>query len=373
MTDTTAATQAKKLNQVRALLAKAEAEGCTREEAEALTAKAAELMAKYGIERAMLAAEDPRSDELADFQFDVEGAYTDATATLIHGIAKAFRCQTIQLSGTRGGRMHIFGFKSDLERVEIMFTSLDLQMVNALLHDVPDGTANIDSVSRGYCFAYASAVVARLQERERVAAARRSRRPRARSWSWSAAKTRCGTVSAPRTPARGLPGPAGMARRPARRTPRPSGRTWAARACAARPGLPSAEPAGLRAPTPPPGAGGSRHVRGLCPIARLQPGHGPGLCLATARGLCAGLPAGQLATARGSARSRPGGSLLACQLVNWPRLGGSVPAGRGLWSARGLSAGRPRPGLCGALAGRRVGPGLCAREASSRLCGLGAG
>jgi hypothetical protein len=169
MTDTTAAAQAKKLNQVRALLAKAEAEGCTREEAEALTAKATELMAKYGIERAMLAAEDPRSDELADFQFDVEGAYTDATATLIHGIAKAFRCQTIQLSGTRGGRMHIFGFKSDLERVEIMFTSLDLQMVNALLHDVPDGTANIDSVSRGYCFAYASAVVARLQERERVA------------------------------------------------------------------------------------------------------------------------------------------------------------------------------------------------------------
>ena len=44
------------LNRVRKLLAKAEAEGVTPPEAEALTAKAAELMARYGIDRARLAA-----------------------------------------------------------------------------------------------------------------------------------------------------------------------------------------------------------------------------------------------------------------------------------------------------------------------------
>ena len=44
------------LDRVRKLLAKAEAEGVTPPEAEALTAKAAELMARYGIDRARLAA-----------------------------------------------------------------------------------------------------------------------------------------------------------------------------------------------------------------------------------------------------------------------------------------------------------------------------
>ena len=41
------------LDRVRKLLAKAEDEGCTPAEAEALTAKAAELMARYGIDRAL--------------------------------------------------------------------------------------------------------------------------------------------------------------------------------------------------------------------------------------------------------------------------------------------------------------------------------
>ena len=48
------------LDRVRKLLAKAEAEGVTPPEAEALTAKAAELMARYGIDRARLAADAAR-------------------------------------------------------------------------------------------------------------------------------------------------------------------------------------------------------------------------------------------------------------------------------------------------------------------------
>ena len=44
------------LARVRKLLAKAEDPGCTPAEAEALTDKAAQLIAKYGVDRAMLAA-----------------------------------------------------------------------------------------------------------------------------------------------------------------------------------------------------------------------------------------------------------------------------------------------------------------------------
>ena len=54
------------LDRVRKLLAKAEDEGCPAAEAEALTAKAAELMARYGIDRALLGALHPETDKPAD-------------------------------------------------------------------------------------------------------------------------------------------------------------------------------------------------------------------------------------------------------------------------------------------------------------------
>src|ERR1035437_7569358 len=54
------------LERVRKLLAKAESAGTTPPEAEALTAKAAELMAKYGIDRALLAAARPETDQPGD-------------------------------------------------------------------------------------------------------------------------------------------------------------------------------------------------------------------------------------------------------------------------------------------------------------------
>ena len=62
------------LDRVRKLLAKAEDEGCTPEEAEALTAKAAELMARYGIDRALLGALRPETDRPADRKFGFERA-----------------------------------------------------------------------------------------------------------------------------------------------------------------------------------------------------------------------------------------------------------------------------------------------------------
>ena len=60
------------LNRVRKLLAKAEAEGVTPPEAEALTAKAAELMARYGIDRARLAATRPDTDRPGSRIIDID-------------------------------------------------------------------------------------------------------------------------------------------------------------------------------------------------------------------------------------------------------------------------------------------------------------
>ncbi|MGH3566379.1 MAG: DUF2786 domain-containing protein, partial [Pseudonocardia sp.] len=54
---------AEKLDTVRKLLAKAEG-AATQAEAETYTAKAMELMARHGIDSALLAAATPNSDEI---------------------------------------------------------------------------------------------------------------------------------------------------------------------------------------------------------------------------------------------------------------------------------------------------------------------
>src|SRR6202043_1328016 len=98
------------LARVRKLLAKAEAEGVTPAEAQALTAKAAELMAKYGIDRALLAAERPETDRPADRVLDVDNPWARVQARLLCGIASAMRCQCVVLPRTDpGARIHVFG------------------------------------------------------------------------------------------------------------------------------------------------------------------------------------------------------------------------------------------------------------------------
>ena len=71
------------LDRVRKLLAKAEAEGVTPPEAEALTAKAAELMARYGIDRARLAASEPGTDRPGSRIIDIANPWAQVRAHLL--------------------------------------------------------------------------------------------------------------------------------------------------------------------------------------------------------------------------------------------------------------------------------------------------
>jgi hypothetical protein len=108
------------LERVRKLLAKAEARGVTPAEAEALTAKAAELMARYGIDRALLAARQPETDQPADRKIDIGNPWARVQAHLLCGLASAMRCQCVILPRSGPGtRIHMFGFASDIERAEV--------------------------------------------------------------------------------------------------------------------------------------------------------------------------------------------------------------------------------------------------------------
>jgi hypothetical protein len=137
------------LDRVRKLLAKAEAEGVTPPEAEALTAKAAELMARYGIDRARLAASRPDTDRPGS------------------------RCQCVLLSTSGpGARIHVFGYVSDLERADILYTSLLLQMARGLTAAVvPDGVRSVRAWRRSWLLGFVTAVITRVRSAEERAAA----------------------------------------------------------------------------------------------------------------------------------------------------------------------------------------------------------
>src|SRR5215831_6766028 len=175
------------LARVRKLLAKAESAGVTPAEAQALTAKAAELMAKYGIDRALLAAERPETDRPADRVIDVDNPWSRVQAHLLCGLASALRCQCVILPRTGpGSRIHMFGFSSDIERTDVLYTSLLVQMWQGLAAaEVPAWSRSSRAWRRSWLLGFATAVVARVRAAE-DAAARRATAPEAGSGSQTA-------------------------------------------------------------------------------------------------------------------------------------------------------------------------------------------
>jgi Protein of unknown function (DUF2786) len=169
------------LDRVRKLLAKAEAEGVTPPEAEALTAKAAELMARYGIDRARLAAARPDTDRPGSRIIDIDNPWAQVRAHLLAGLAGAMRCQCVLLYTSRPGtRVHVFGFASDLERADILYTSLLLQMARGLAAvAVPAGARSPRAWRRSWLLGFVTAVIARVRAAEDRAAASAEAEPHA--------------------------------------------------------------------------------------------------------------------------------------------------------------------------------------------------
>jgi hypothetical protein len=160
------------LARVRKLLVKAEAAGVTPAEAQALTAKAAELMAKYGIDRALLAAERPETDRPADRVVDIGNPWARVQAHLLCGLASALRCQCVILPSTGPGtRIHVFGFTSDIERADVLYTSLLVQMWQGLAGTpLPPRVRSVRAWRRSWLLGFATAVVARVRAAEDGAA-----------------------------------------------------------------------------------------------------------------------------------------------------------------------------------------------------------
>ena len=161
-----------KLDTVRKLLAKADA-AATPAEAEVYTAKAIELMARHGIDEALLAAAAPHRDEVATCRIPVADPYSAGKARLLAWTASALRCRAV-LHETGGGRVAavtVLGFASDRARVELLYTSLLLQASSQLARQRPAWAGeSVAAYRRSWLHGFAVRVHQRLVEAEARAA-----------------------------------------------------------------------------------------------------------------------------------------------------------------------------------------------------------
>ncbi|MFF8845524.1 DUF2786 domain-containing protein [Streptomyces sp. NPDC015127] len=164
-----------KLAKIKALLAKAEDSAASPEEAEAYFGRAADLMAKYGIEAAMLAESKLSTDKLTSRSFDVKGKYIADRSALLFGISHALGAQNVywRLFDTATGKYYrkvsIYAHESTLERIEMLFTSLQLQALNGVERTRPQYGESTTSYRKSWLAGFANAVRKRLTQAEETA------------------------------------------------------------------------------------------------------------------------------------------------------------------------------------------------------------
>ncbi|MGW7196877.1 DUF2786 domain-containing protein [Streptomyces chryseus] len=153
------------LSRIRALLAKAEATDFP-DEAEALTAKAQELMARHSIDAALLAAQGHTGDVPTACRIGVDAPYETAKAILLDAVAGANRCRAVWNSGFNFST--VVGFAPDLESVELLYTSLLVQgtaaMTRAEAAQRAGGRKRTKAFRQAFLTAYASRLGQRLSD-----------------------------------------------------------------------------------------------------------------------------------------------------------------------------------------------------------------
>lgn len=152
------------LARVRALLAKAESTEFD-EEAEALTAKAQELIARHAIAEALVHASDPVGEPSAR-RILLDDPYVDAKAALATAVSTANRCRAVHVGDY--GWVTVFGFDHDLDAVELLTTSLLVQATGTMARHGPRrdsrGRSTTRSFRRAFLFGFAQRIGQRLRQ-----------------------------------------------------------------------------------------------------------------------------------------------------------------------------------------------------------------
>lgn len=118
-----------RLQRVRALLAKAESTEFPQE-AEALTARAQEMMARHSIDLALLEQDPEEPEAAAARRLPVDSPYDEHRAVLLNEVAEANHCRAVWHREL--GLSTVMGFPGDVEAVDLLYTSLLVQAESAM-------------------------------------------------------------------------------------------------------------------------------------------------------------------------------------------------------------------------------------------------
>lgn len=149
------------VSRVQALLAKAESTTYP-EEAEALVAKAQELMARYAIDEAVSLQQRAAGSRPKLQRMTIEAPYITAKASLLGAIGRA---NDVQVVYNRSGGASLIGYDADIEIVELLFSSLLIQATGAMLR-VPreEIGPQVKAFRHAFLLAFANRIGQRLSE-----------------------------------------------------------------------------------------------------------------------------------------------------------------------------------------------------------------
>jgi hypothetical protein len=156
----TESSNAKIVSRVQALLAKAESTPFP-EEADALVAKAHELMARYAIDDAV--AQQRSSGARPTLRVvHIKAPYISAKASLLGAVGRA---NDVQVIYNPAGDASLIGFDHDVAAVETLFASLLIQATGAMLR-VPreEIGRQVRAFRHAFLLAYAQRIGKRLRE-----------------------------------------------------------------------------------------------------------------------------------------------------------------------------------------------------------------
>lgn len=164
---------AKHLARVRALLAKAEST-TFEDEADALTAKAQELISKYALGSLLAGAAHEQATGRAQVgarDLVLHAPYVSAKASLVSAVAEANRCRCI--FSPADSLVTLVGAPGDLEAIDLLTTSLLTQAEVAMRRHraaTPwDGSSRTKSFRRAFLLSFAVRIRQRLLEATAVA------------------------------------------------------------------------------------------------------------------------------------------------------------------------------------------------------------
>jgi hypothetical protein len=151
------------LARVRALLAKAESTNFPAE-AETFTSGAQALMARHSIDHAMLAATGrAAADSPGGRRIGIDNPYEAAKTSLLTAVASANRCRTVWSRYL--GFSTVIGFPTDVDAVELLFTSLLVQATTAMTQAGKRTDHYGRSRTRGFRQAFLLSYAQRIGER----------------------------------------------------------------------------------------------------------------------------------------------------------------------------------------------------------------